>query len=162
MIGRGALIKPWIFTEVKERREWDISSSERLELIRKVQCFISLVAVLTEQKYFSQCLNPFASSDSTRNMVSSESLPLPQSFTDQPRGSPVTHPNVDHYHFFVRSHFGSDTAGVNTTRRYLCEALSFQHRYVPIGLLEVLPGKLNDRPPAFRGRDELGKFVELL
>ena len=49
---------------------------------------------------------------------------------------------------------------MNTTRRYLCEALSFQYRYVPIGLLEVLPGRLNDRPPAFRGRDELGKPSE--
>ncbi|KAL4247532.1 tRNA-dihydrouridine(47) synthase [NAD(P)(+)] [Abortiporus biennis] len=94
MVGRGALIKPWIFTEIKEHREWDISSRERLDLIRK-------------------------------------------------------------YAEYGLNHFGTDTPGVNTTRRYLCEALSFQYRYVPIGLLEVLPGRLNDRPPAFRGRDEL-------
>lgn len=55
------------------------------------------------------------------------------------------------------SHFGSDTTGVNATRRYLCEALSFQYRYVPIGLLERLPGRINDRAPAFRGRNELGQ-----
>ncbi|OAX43757.1 FMN-linked oxidoreductase [Rhizopogon vinicolor AM-OR11-026] len=101
MIGRGALIKPWIFTEVKEHREWDISSRERLQLIGK-----------------------FAE--------------------------------------FGLSHFGTDTTGVNTTRRFLCEALSFQYRYVPIGLLEHLPAKINDRAPAFKGRDELGMyFVDL-
>lgn len=94
MIGRGALIKPWIFTEVKEHREWDISSRERLQLIGK--------------------------------------------FTE-----------------FGLSHFGTDTTGVNTTRRFLCEALSFQYRYVPIGLLERLPAKINDRAPTFKGRDEL-------
>ncbi|KAF5387309.1 hypothetical protein D9757_005771 [Collybiopsis confluens] len=94
MAGRGALIKPWIFTEIKERREWDISSRERLDGIR----------------------------------------------------------NLAEYGL---THFGTDTSGVNTTRRYLCEALSFQYRYVPIGLLEVVPGKINERAPRFRGRDEL-------
>uniref|UniRef100_A0A8H7XP70 tRNA-dihydrouridine(47) synthase [NAD(P)(+)] n=1 Tax=Psilocybe cubensis TaxID=181762 RepID=A0A8H7XP70_PSICU len=94
MIARGALIKPWIFTEVKEHREWDISARERLDLVRK-------------------------------------------------------------YAEYGLNHFGSDTTGVNATRRYLCEALSFQYRYVPIGILEHLPGRINDRAPAFRGRSDL-------
>jgi tRNA-dihydrouridine synthase 3 len=98
MVARGALIKPWIFTEIKERREWDISARERLDHVRK-------------------------------------------------------------YAEYGLSHFGTDTAGVNTTRRYLCEALSFQYRYVPIGLLERLPGRLNDRAPAFRGRDDLESLL---
>ncbi|KAJ6537426.1 zinc finger dihydrouridine synthase [Mycena vulgaris] len=94
MVARGALIKPWIFTEIKEHREWDISARERLEGIRN-------------------------------------------------------------YAEYGLTHFGTDTAGVNSTRRYLCEALSFQYRYVPIGLLEHLPARINDRAPLFRGRDEL-------
>ncbi|QRV83108.1 tRNA-dihydrouridine synthase 1 [Ceratobasidium sp. AG-Ba] len=87
MVGRGALIKPWIFTEIAERREWDISSRERLDMIRH--------------------------------------------------------------------HWGSDTMGVNNTRRFLCEALSFTYRYIPIGLLERLPGKINERAPAYHSRDDL-------
>lgn len=45
--------------------------------------------------------------------------------------------------------------GVNKCRRFVCEALSFTHRYVPVGLLERLPTNMNERPFAFRGRDEL-------
>ncbi|WOO83651.1 tRNA-dihydrouridine(47) synthase [NAD(P)(+)] [Vanrija pseudolonga] len=94
MLARGALIKPWLFTEIAERREWDISATERLEGIRK-----------------------FAE--------------------------------------YGLSHWGSDTLGVNLTRRFLCEALSFQHRYIPIGLLERMPPMINERPPSYKGRNEL-------
>lgn len=51
--------------------------------------------------------------------------------------------------------WGSDEVGVGQTRRFLLEWLSFAHRYVPIGVLEHLPPSLQDRPPAYRGRDDM-------
>lgn len=33
-ISRGALIKPWIFKEIKEETHWDISSTERFEILK--------------------------------------------------------------------------------------------------------------------------------
>jgi len=52
-------------------------------------------------------------------------------------------------------YWGSDEIGVGTTRRFLLEWLSFSCRYVPVGLLERLPPRLGDRPPAYKGRDDL-------
>ncbi|KAI9026157.1 tRNA-dihydrouridine synthase 3-like protein [Hyaloraphidium curvatum] len=94
MLARGALIKPWLFTEIKERRVWDISSRERFDMM------------------------------------------------------------CDYARYGLES-WGTDSMGINTTRRFLLECCSFFYRYIPAGLLEVLPQRMTERPPRFRGRDEL-------
>lgn len=94
MIGRGALIKPWLFEEIERGQYLDKSASERLAYIEK---FV---------KYGLEA-------------------------------------------------WGSDELGVGFTRRFLLEWLSFAHRYVPVAMLEHLPPKLNERPPAYHGRNDL-------
>lgn len=51
--------------------------------------------------------------------------------------------------------WGSDEQGLGLTRRFLLEWLSFAHRYVPVGILAHLPPSLQDRPPAYKGRNDL-------
>lgn len=94
MVGRGALIKPWIFEEIETCQYLDKSATERLAYIEKFS------------KYGMQT-------------------------------------------------WGSDEQGIGTTRRFLLEWLSFAHRYVPVGILEHLPPNIQDRPPTFRGRNDL-------
>lgn len=95
MLARGALIKPWLPTEIKERRHWDISATERLDMLKD---FVK----------------------------------------------------------FGLEHWGADQQGVNNCRRFLLEWLSFLHRYVPVGILEVLPQQMNQRPPPHMcGRSDL-------
>lgn len=45
--------------------------------------------------------------------------------------------------------------GVESTRRFLLEWLSFLYRYVPVGLMETPPQKMNERPEKFEGRNDL-------
>lgn len=96
MIGRGALIKPWIFKEIKEEAHFDISGKERFEML---------------QKYVNYGL----------------------------------------------LHWGSDTKGVESTRRFLLEWMSFLHRYVPYGLLVNPPQKIQQRVEhdTYLGRDDI-------
>lgn len=56
---------------------------------------------------------------------------------------------------YAMEHWGTDEYGITQCRRYFCEFMSFFHRYIPMGICERYPVRLNERPPYWQGRDEL-------
>lgn len=62
---------------------------------------------------------------------------------------------IKNYVHFGLEHWGSDLQGVESTRSFLLEWLSFACRYIPVGLLEVVPQRINERPPKYVGRNDL-------
>ncbi|CAL9729248.1 tRNA-dihydrouridine(47) synthase [NAD(P)(+)] [Monosporozyma unispora] len=56
---------------------------------------------------------------------------------------------------YAMEHWGTDEYGIAQCRRYFCDFMSFFHRYIPMGICERYPVKLNERPPHWQGRDEM-------
>ncbi len=54
-------------------------------------------------------------------------------------------------------HWGSDTFGVNLTRRFLCEFMSFFTRYIPSGI--IADNVLRHQPIKWNGRDEMEQLL---
>ncbi len=92
MIGRGALIKPWLPKEIHDQQAYDISASERLDMVKK---FVN----------------------------------------------------------YGLEHWGSDQQGVDNTRRFLLEWLSYLCRYVPEGITSS-PQTMIQKPPVYFGRSD--------
>ncbi|SCU98493.1 LADA_0H13366g1_1 [Lachancea dasiensis] len=59
------------------------------------------------------------------------------------------------YARFAMDHWGTDEYGISQSRRFFCEFMSFFHRYVPMGICERFPVLLNERPPNWKGRNDL-------
>lgn len=57
------------------------------------------------------------------------------------------------------AYWGADQFGVDKTRRFMLEFMSFHHRYTPVGLLEHGPLPMNERAPPLVFRNEQEKLL---
>lgn len=57
------------------------------------------------------------------------------------------------------AYWGADQMGVDKTRRFMLEFMSFHHRYTPVGLLEHGPLPINERPPVLAYRNEQERLL---
>lgn len=93
-------------------------------------------------------------------MVGRAALYKPWVFRELARGEAIDVSAVERFEMirdFVRfglDHWGADRIGVERTREFLLQWLSFSHRYIPVGLLER-PAYMHHGPPAYIGRSTL-------
>lgn len=40
MVARGALMKPWLFQEFRDKATWELSSEDRVEVYRRLVCYM--------------------------------------------------------------------------------------------------------------------------
>lgn len=57
------------------------------------------------------------------------------------------------------SYWGADQMGVDKTRRFMLEFMSFHHRYTPVGILEGGPLPMNERAPVVVYRNEQERLL---
>ena len=93
-------------------------------------------------------------------MIARGALIKPWIFEEIATGQPLDKSSTERMQYIEKfcrygmDTWGSDEMGIGTTRRFLLEWLSFTHRYIPLGVLEVLPPKINERPQPYVGRDD--------
>lgn len=141
------MVKPWIFGEIKEQRDWDITSTERFEILRRfVNYGLEHWGSDTKGNLFFKFREWARSQPTAYYLVIKPVGNLGSEFLSFKQAMTKCKKNFKIFFGFL---------GVELTRRFLLDWLSFLCRYIPVGLLEQPPQKINDRSPKYIGRDDM-------